>query len=106
MRSTSAAGTARISGPKLPAQPDGPEEMHVVFVDNNRTGVLASECREILRCIRCGACLNVCPVYRQVSGHAYRSIYPGPLGAVLSPLLAGGHFADKAVLPKAPAKTY
>jgi len=93
--------TEFISGPKLPAQPDGPEEMHVVFVDNNRTEVLAGDCREILRCIRCGACLNVCPVYRQVSGHAYRSVYPGPLGAVLSPLLAGGHFPEKADLPKA-----
>jgi L-lactate dehydrogenase complex protein LldF len=93
--------TEFISGPKLPTQPDGPEEMHVIFVDNHRTEVLASDCREILRCIRCGACLNVCPVYRQVSGHAYRSVYPGPLGAVLSPLLAGGHFADQADLPKA-----
>ncbi len=93
--------TEFISGPRSPTQPDGPEEMHVIFVDNGRTGVLASDCREILRCIRCGACLNVCPVYRQASGHAYRSIYPGPLGAVLSPLLAGAHFADKADLPKA-----
>lgn len=93
--------TEFFSGPKLPSQPDGPEELHVIFVDNNRTEVLASECREILRCIRCGACLNVCPVYRQASGHAYRSVYPGPVGAVLSPLLAGAHFADKADLPKA-----
>ncbi|MBK8477155.1 MAG: iron-sulfur cluster-binding protein [Opitutaceae bacterium] len=93
--------TEFFSGPKLPSQPDGPEEMHVIFVDNNRTEVLASDCREILRCIRCGACLNVCPVYRQASGHAYRSVYPGPVGAVLSPLLAGAHFADKADLPKA-----
>ncbi len=93
--------TEFISGPKLAAQPDGPEEMHVVFVDNGRTEVLAGDCREILRCIRCGACLNVCPVYRQASGHAYRSVYPGPLGAVLSPLLAGGNFAEKADLPKA-----
>jgi ferredoxin len=75
--------------------------MHVIFVDNGRTDVLASECREILRCIRCGACMNVCPVYRQVSGHAYRSVYPGPVGAVLSPLLAGEHFLEKADLPKA-----
>jgi L-lactate dehydrogenase complex protein LldF len=66
--------------------------MHVVFVDNGRTDVLASECRDILRCIRRGACLNVCPVYRQASGHAYRSVYPGPVGAVLSPLLAGERF--------------
>jgi L-lactate dehydrogenase complex protein LldF len=93
--------TEFITGPKAAGQTDGPEEMHVVFVDNNRTEVLASECRAILRCIRCGACLNVCPVYRQVSGHAYRSVYPGPVGAVLSPLLAGEHFAGKADLPKA-----
>ncbi|HWA26931.1 MAG TPA: LutB/LldF family L-lactate oxidation iron-sulfur protein [Lacunisphaera sp.] len=93
--------TEFISGPKSPTQPDGPEEMHVIFVDNGRTEVLASECREILRCIRCGACMNVCPVYRQASGHAYRSVYPGPVGAVLSPLLMGKRFAEKADLPKA-----
>ncbi|MBI2510409.1 MAG: iron-sulfur cluster-binding protein [Opitutae bacterium] len=93
--------TEFISGPKAPTQPDGPEEMHVIFVDNGRTDVLASECREILRCIRCGACLNVCPVYRQASGHAYRSVYPGPVGAVLSPLLAGKKFPELADLPKA-----
>ncbi len=80
--------TELISGPRAAGQPDGPDEMHVVFLDNGRTGVLADACREILRCIRCGACLNVCPVYRQASGHAYRSVYPGPLGAVLAPLLA------------------
>ncbi len=93
--------TEFIQGPKGPAQPDGPEEMHVIFVDNGRTDVLASDCREILRCIRCGACLNVCPVYRQASGHAYRSVYPGPVGAVLSPLLAGKRFPELADLPKA-----
>jgi L-lactate dehydrogenase complex protein LldF len=93
--------TEFISGPRGPTQPDGPEEMHVIFVDNGRTQVLASECRDILRCIRCGACLNVCPVYRQASGHAYRSVYPGPVGAVLSPLLAGAHFPELADLPKA-----
>jgi L-lactate dehydrogenase complex protein LldF len=93
--------TEFIGGPKSPTQPDGPEEMHVIFVDNGRTEVLASECREILRCIRCGACLNVCPVYRQASGHAYRSVYPGPVGAVLSPLLLGERFPVKADLPKA-----
>lgn len=93
--------TEFISGPKSATQPDGPEEMHVIFVDNGRTDVLASECREILRCIRCGACLNVCPVYRQASGHAYRSVYPGPVGAVLSPLLAGKKFPELADLPKA-----
>ena len=93
--------TEFISGPRRAGQPDGPEEMHVIFVDNNRTQVLASDCREILRCIRCGACLNVCPVYRQASGHAYRSVYPGPVGAVLSPLLAGSRFPELADLPKA-----
>jgi L-lactate dehydrogenase complex protein LldF len=93
--------TEFVSGPKRPEQPDGPEEMHVVFVDNGRTDVLASDCRDILRCIRCGACLNVCPVYRQASGHAYRSVYPGPVGAVLSPLLMGKRFPEKADLPKA-----
>jgi L-lactate dehydrogenase complex protein LldF len=93
--------TEFISGPKMAGRPDGPEEMHVIFVDNGRTEVLASECREILRCIRCGACLNVCPVYRQASGHAYRSVYPGPVGAVLSPLLAGKQFPELADLPKA-----
>lgn len=93
--------TEFIRGPKSATQPDGPEEMHVIFVDNNRTEVLASECRDILRCIRCGACLNVCPVYRQASGHAYRSVYPGPVGAVLSPLLMGERFVEKADLPKA-----
>jgi len=93
--------TEFISGPKALEQPDGPEEMHVVFVDNGRTDVLDTDCREILRCIRCGACLNVCPVYRQASGHAYRSVYPGPVGAVLSPLLAGKKFPELADLPKA-----
>jgi L-lactate dehydrogenase complex protein LldF len=90
-----------ILGPRGAGQPDGPDEVHVVFVDNGRTDVLASDCREILRCIRCGACLNVCPVYRQAGGHAYRSVYPGPVGAVLSPLLLGKAFPEKADLPKA-----
>ena len=93
--------TEFIAGPRAPGQPDGPDEMHVVFLDNGRTEVLASECREILRCIRCGACLNVCPVYRQASGHAYRSVYPGPVGAVLSPLLSASHFSERADLPRA-----
>ena len=93
--------TEFINGPKSPTQPEGPEEMHVIFLDNGRTEVLATECRDILRCIRCGACLNVCPIYRQASGHAYRSVYPGPVGAVLSPLLMGDRFAEKADLPKA-----
>jgi len=90
-----------INGPRAAGQPHGPEQMHVIFVDNRRTEVLASDCREILRCIRCGACLNVCPIYRQSGGHAYRSVYPGPVGAVLSPLLAGNRFPELADLPKA-----
>jgi len=93
--------TEFISGPKSPAQPSGPKHMHVVFMDNGRTDVLDSNCREILRCIRCGACQNVCPVYRQASGHAYRSPYGGPVGAVLSPLLFGDRFPELADLPKA-----
>jgi L-lactate dehydrogenase complex protein LldF len=97
--------TEFIAGPRAAGQPDGPDEMHVVFLDNGRTDVLASEAREILRCIRCGACLNVCPVYRQASGHAYRSVYPGPVGAVLSPLLAHERaherFAELSDLPRA-----
>ncbi|HWA77400.1 MAG TPA: lactate utilization protein B [Polyangiaceae bacterium] len=93
--------TEFISGPRAPGQTDGPEEMHVIFLDNGRTAALASDCREILGCIRCGACLNVCPVYRQASGHAYRSVYPGPVGAVLSPLLAQEHFDQFADLPRA-----
>ena len=93
--------TQFINGPRLAGQEDGPEQMHVIFLDNRRTEVLASNCREILRCIRCGACLNVCPVYRQASGHAYRSVYPGPVGAVLSPLLKGDQFPELADLPKA-----
>jgi L-lactate dehydrogenase complex protein LldF len=90
-----------IAGPKRKDRPHGPEHMHVIFVDNRRTEVLASDCRDILRCIRCGACLNICPVYRQSGGHAYRSVYPGPVGAVLSPLLAGDKFKELADLPKA-----
>jgi L-lactate dehydrogenase complex protein LldF len=93
--------TEFINGPRSANQPDGPEHMHVVFMDNGRTDVLASNCREILRCIRCGACQNVCPVYRQASGHAYRSTYGGPVGAVLSPLLFGDRFPQLADLPKA-----
>ncbi len=93
--------TQFINGPRSESQPSGPEHMHVVFLDNGRTDVLASNCSEILRCIRCSACQNVCPVYRQASGHAYRSPYGGPVGAVLSPILFGQRFPELADLPKA-----
>ena len=69
---------------------DGPQEVHVVLVDNGRTRALADEVgRQALRCIRCSACLNVCPVYERTGGHAYGSVYPGPIGAILNPLLRG-----------------
>ncbi len=93
--------TEFISGPRSSSQPSGPESMHVILMDNGRSEVLASNCKEILRCIRCGACQNVCPVYRQASGHAYRSPYGGPVGAVLSPILFGNRFRELADLPKA-----
>ncbi len=67
---------------------DGPREFHVVLLDNGRSGILAdAESRETLHCIRCGACLNVCPVYHQTGGHAYGSVYQGPIGAILTPQL-------------------
>ena len=69
---------------------DGPQEFHLVLLDNGRTAVLADEVgREALHCIRCSACLNVCPVYERTGGHAYGSVYPGPIGAILSPQLTG-----------------
>jgi L-lactate dehydrogenase complex protein LldF len=76
-----------ITGPRQPEELDGPEELHVIVLDAGRSRILGSEFREVLDCIRCGACLNVCPVYRHVGGHAYGSVYPGPIGAVLTPLL-------------------
>lgn len=82
--------TTLVSGPRAAGETDGPEELHVIVLDNGRSGVLGSEYREILHCIRCGACLNVCPVYRQVGGHSYGSPYGGPIGAVLTPLLQQG----------------
>ncbi|WP_130866451.1 LutB/LldF family L-lactate oxidation iron-sulfur protein [Acidipropionibacterium timonense] len=69
---------------------DGPQEQHVIFMDNGRTDVLADELgREVLRCIRCASCLNICPVYERTGGHAYGSVYPGPIGAALNPQLRG-----------------
>ena len=65
-----------LTGPRLAGETDGPEEFHLVIVDNGRSDILASEFQEVLRCIRCGACLNTCPAYRQIGGHGYGSIYP------------------------------
>ena len=81
--------TTFSTGPRRSADPDGPEEYHVVLLDNGRTAMLGSEFQEMLRCIRCGACMNHCPVYHAVGGHAYGSVYPGPMGAVLTPSLSG-----------------
>ncbi|HMS55146.1 MAG TPA: LUD domain-containing protein [Fimbriimonadaceae bacterium] len=78
-----------IRGPRQPEEPDGPNEVHLILLDNGRRKVLDGPYRDILRCIRCGACLNVCPVYRQASGHGYGHVYSGPLGAVLAPALEG-----------------
>lgn len=77
-----------ITGPRKEER-DGPTKVHLILLDNGRAGVLNGKYKDILRCIRCGACLNVCPVYRQVSGHAYGHVYSGPVGAVLAPALEG-----------------
>jgi L-lactate dehydrogenase complex protein LldF len=79
-----------IGGPRLANQVDGPDEFHLVILDNGRSRILADEeFREMLCCIRCAACLNVCPVYGKIGGHAYGHPYSGPVGAVVMPLLAG-----------------
>jgi len=76
--------------PRLPEETDGPKTIHLVILDNGRTKALADpDLRSILRCIRCGACLNVCPVYRRTGGHAYGWVYPGPIGSVLAPIYLG-----------------
>ncbi len=91
---TSIFGGVRAAGEK-----DGPEEVHIVLLDNGRTRILEGEYRETLRCIRCAACLNVCPIYRKIGGHAYGSVYPGPIGALITPLFKGlENYPD---LPKA-----
>jgi L-lactate dehydrogenase complex protein LldF len=79
--------TSFYSGPRRESDVDGPLETHFVLLDNQRTDILASDYREILECIRCGACLNHCPIYASVGGHAYGSVYQGPMGSVLTPLL-------------------
>ncbi len=95
--------TSLLHGPRQPGDPDGPDERHVIILDNGRAKLRASPLREMLYCIRCGACLNACPIFREIGGHAYvskrgnGSPYPGPMGSVLSPALFGqaefGHLA-------------
>jgi L-lactate dehydrogenase complex protein LldF len=88
------------SGPRKFGDTEGPEEFHVVILDNGRSDMLARGYGEALMCIRCGACLNVCPVYREIGGHAYGSTYSGPIGAVISPLLPA-HITNPEKLPHA-----
>ncbi len=81
--------TTLSTGPRRKSDVDGPEQYHVVLLDNGRSSMLGTEFQEMLRCIRCGACMNHCPVYHAVGGHAYGWVYPGPMGAVLTPSLIG-----------------
>ncbi|MBN8284869.1 LutB/LldF family L-lactate oxidation iron-sulfur protein, partial [Zoogloea sp.] len=81
--------TTLSTGPRRPGDVDGPEEFHVVLVDNGRSKMLGGKFQDMLRCIRCGACMNHCPVYGAVGGHAYGWVYPGPMGSVLTPLFVG-----------------
>jgi L-lactate dehydrogenase complex protein LldF len=78
--------TTLITGPRKAGELDGPDEFHLVLLDNGRSKVLATPFRESLQCIRCGACLNACPVYRRIGGHAYGGVYSGPIGSILTPL--------------------
>jgi len=87
------------SGPRRPGDQDGPEHFHVVLVDNGRSDMVGSEFQEMLRCIRCSACMNHCPVYGAVGGHSYGWVYPGPMGSVLTPQLIG--IEQAALLPNA-----
>jgi len=81
--------TSLLTGPRRPGE-DGPDQMHVVLIDNGRVATLADpKMREVLYCIRCGACLNTCPVYRKIGGHAYGWVYSGPIGALITPQFAG-----------------
>jgi L-lactate dehydrogenase complex protein LldF len=91
--------TTLSTGPRRKDDPDGPEEYHVVLLDNGRSSMLGGEFEDMLRCIRCGACMNHCPVYHAVGGHAYGWVYPGPMGAVLTPSLIG--VAEGGQLPNA-----
>jgi L-lactate dehydrogenase complex protein LldF len=79
-----------ITGPRRAEEQDGPEQFHLVILDNGRSRILAdAELRESLHCIRCGACLNICPVYQRVGGHAYGWVYPGPIGSIITPQYVG-----------------
>ena len=80
--------TTLITGPRRQGEADGPEELHVIVLDNGRSALRGTRYEEMLNCIRCGACLNVCPIYRKSGGGAYGPVYSGPMGAVLVPLLA------------------
>lgn len=91
--------TTFSTGPRREGDPDGPEAYHVVVLDNGRSEMLGTEFQDMLRCIRCGACMNHCPVYAAIGGHAYGWVYPGPMGAVLTPQLIGIH--EAAHLPNA-----
>ncbi len=91
--------TTLSTGPRRPGDPDGPRAYHVVILDNGRSAMLGGEFEPMLRCIRCGACMNHCPVYQAVGGHAYGWVYPGPMGAVLTPSLIG--VAEGGQLPNA-----
>ncbi len=78
-----------VRGPRAENEKDGPDEVHIVLLDNGRSNLLGTAHQEVLHCIRCGACLNVCPVYRNIGGHAYGSVYPGPIGSLVTPLYFG-----------------
>jgi L-lactate dehydrogenase complex protein LldF len=78
-----------MTGPRRPDEPDGPELFFLLLIDNGRAEVLGGEYAESLACIRCGACLNACPVYQNVGGHSYGWVYPGPIGSIVTPLLQG-----------------
>jgi L-lactate dehydrogenase complex protein LldF len=91
--------TTALTGPARPGDPDGPAEVHIVLLDNGRSKLVGGPYEEALQCIRCSACLNICPVYREAGGHAYGSPYSGPIGAVITPLIYG--LEEYAALPHA-----
>jgi L-lactate dehydrogenase complex protein LldF len=92
--------TSIISGPARPSDLDGPEEFHLILLDNGRSQIIGGQYAESLMCIRCGACLNACPVYQAIGGHAYGGVYSGPIGAILTPLLQPD-LPDQHMLPQA-----